>query len=79
MIQMSYSSTQRLRKVIIVYMRLRRLVELFNENIEVCEQKDEARIATIDFLDPLLSILTDLIEYLHDSASGKSLEFFPRL
>ncbi|KAH7416710.1 hypothetical protein BKA64DRAFT_701492 [Cadophora sp. MPI-SDFR-AT-0126] len=73
-LKMSYSSTQRLRRIVNVFVRIRRAVELFNGNIEACDKIDEARIATIDFLDPMLNIISDMVDYLHESASVKIAE-----
>jgi len=52
---------------------IRRLVELFSRCLEVCDKQNEAeaRIAAIDFLDPLLYALTDSIDYLNGPSECK--------
>jgi hypothetical protein len=47
-------------------------VELFTRCLDVCDKQNEgeARIAAIDFLDPLLYALTDSIDYLNGSSAG---------
>ena len=54
---------------------VRRLVELFTRCLDVCDKQNEgeARIAAIDFLDPLLYALTDSIDYLNGSSAGMEL------
>jgi len=65
---LSYTSLEGLRRLTDTLDRLRRKVELFTGVLEACQNINEARIATVDFLDPLLMILIDLVDYLTDLA-----------
>ena len=60
-----------LRRITDVLDSLRRKVELFTGVLESCRKENEARISTVDFLDPFLEIMTDLVEYLVE-CSGKT-------
>lgn len=50
---------------------MRRSVELFNRCLEACEEANESRIAVVDFLDPVMVILSDTIEFLYACAEGQ--------
>jgi hypothetical protein len=53
------------------------LVELFTRCLNACDEPNEARIAVVDFLDPLATILTDSIVHLHKHSSGR--QFLDRM
>jgi hypothetical protein len=68
--QMSYSSLDRLQRTCDLFNRMRRVVELFNRCLEECDEPNEARIAIVDFLDPLVQIASDCVSYFHEYTSG---------
>jgi hypothetical protein len=68
--QMSYSSLGRLKRTCDLFNKLRRVIELFNRCLEGCDEPNEARIAIVDFLDPLVQIASDCISYFHEYTSG---------
>lgn len=49
---------------------MRRVVELFNRCLDECDEPNEARIAIVDFLDPLVQIASDCVSYFHEYTSG---------
>ena len=67
---MSYTSLDRLKRTCDLISRIRRAVELFNRCLEACDEDNEARIAIVDFLDPLIMILSDCVSYFHEYSSG---------
>ncbi|KAH6690763.1 P-loop containing nucleoside triphosphate hydrolase protein [Leptodontidium sp. MPI-SDFR-AT-0119] len=48
---------------------MRRSVELFNRSLDACDEPNESRIALVDFLDCMVTILLDMNKYLHDFLS----------
>lgn len=68
--QLSYLSSDRLKRTTELLHKIRRLVELFSRCLESCDEPNEARIAIVDFLDPITIILTDAVLYLHAYSSG---------
>lgn len=48
---------------------------LFNRCLETCDEKNEARIAVIDFLDPIIMVLVDCVDYFHEHLSGMLAQF----
>lgn len=50
--------------------KIQHLVKLFTRCLDSCDEPNEARIAAVDFLDPLTVILSDSIIYLHEYSSG---------
>jgi hypothetical protein len=52
---------------------VRRVVELFNRCLETCEEMNEARIAVIDFFDPIILLAMDSITFLHETVTGSLL------
>ncbi|CZR55427.1 uncharacterized protein PAC_05315 [Phialocephala subalpina] len=73
-LKLSYLSIDRLKRTSDLLNKLRRLIELFTRCLDSCEEANESRIAAVDFLDPLIIILTDSIVYLHDSSSDREAE-----
>jgi hypothetical protein len=67
---MSYTSVDRLKRTCDLFYRTRRVIELFNKCLEKCEESNEARIAIVDFLDPLVMITSDCVSYFHEYSSG---------
>jgi hypothetical protein len=49
---------------------VRRVVELFNKCIEMCEEMNEARLAIVDFFDPIAVLAVDSATFLHESLTG---------
>lgn len=68
--QMSYSSMDRLKRTCDIFHKMRRVTELFNRCLEECDQPNEARFAIVDFLDPLVQIVSDCISHYHEHTSG---------
>ncbi|PMD63260.1 uncharacterized protein K444DRAFT_626991 [Hyaloscypha bicolor E] len=66
-LKLSYGLEETIKRTTDLLHSIRRLVELFTRCLDVCDKQSEAeaRIAAIDFLDPLLYALTDSIDYLH--------------
>jgi hypothetical protein len=62
---MSYPSTERLKRTTDLLHKIRRLLDFFTRSLEVCEDANEARIAAVEFLAPLVDLLADLVIYLH--------------
>lgn len=73
-LKLSYASPERLKRTADLLLRIRRVIELFNRCIAVCDEENESRIAMVDFLDPMTVILTDSITYLRDCSSDKDAE-----
>ena len=73
--QLSYDSKEKLKQTTDLLHSIRRLAELFTRCLDGCDKQneEEARIAAIDFLDPLLHALADSIDYLHGSSAGMEL------
>jgi hypothetical protein len=46
----------------------------FNRCLGACDDNNEALLAVVDFLDPVATILSDSIRYLHECSSGKYLQ-----
>ena len=55
--------------------KVKRITDLFNRCIKSCDEVNESRIAVVDFLDPLTTILTESTIYLRDFSSGKSYSY----
>ena len=72
-LKLSYASPDRLRRTSDLLSKIRRVSELFNRCLDNCDERNEAGIAVVDFLDPITIILTDLITYFHECASCLSL------
>ncbi|KAH9220314.1 hypothetical protein DL95DRAFT_456464 [Leptodontidium sp. 2 PMI_412] len=70
-LKMSYTSSTRLERISNLLHKTQRAIELFNGCLENLQKPSEASVSTSDFLDTLLSILCDVVEYLHESSSGK--------
>ncbi|KAH7416714.1 hypothetical protein BKA64DRAFT_655866 [Cadophora sp. MPI-SDFR-AT-0126] len=71
-LQLSYSSEQNLKKTSHLFGKMRRTVERFNRSLEGCKhasEVNESRIAVVDFLDVLATILIDLNKHLNACAS----------
>ncbi|KAH6690247.1 hypothetical protein BKA61DRAFT_287339 [Leptodontidium sp. MPI-SDFR-AT-0119] len=73
-LKMSYTSSTRLERISDLLHKTQRAIELFNGCLENLQKPSEASISTSDFLDTLLSILCDVVEYLHESSSEKLAE-----
>jgi hypothetical protein len=73
-LKLSYLSAERLKRTTDLLNKVRRLVEVFTRCLESCDEPNEARIAAVDFLDPLTIILTDSIIYLHEYSSDQDAE-----
>ncbi|PMD12013.1 hypothetical protein NA56DRAFT_57621 [Hyaloscypha hepaticicola] len=59
---------------------MRRVVELFNRCLDECDEPNEARIAIVDFLDPLVQIASDCVSYFHEYTSERdATEAWPNL
>ncbi|KAG4441573.1 hypothetical protein IFR05_002958 [Cadophora sp. M221] len=77
-LKMSYTSLDRLKRTCDLMDRLRKVTVLFNRCLETCDEKNEARIAVIDYLDPIVMVLVDCIDYFHEHLSEKeSAETWP--
>lgn len=70
-LKLSYTSPERLKRTTDLLNRMRRSVELFIRCLELCSVDNEARIAAVDFLDPIMIIFTDSITYLHDCSTDR--------
>lgn len=59
---------------------IRSITARFNRCLSACDDNNEALLAIIDFLDPIATILSDSITYLHGSSSGTQplLRYTPR-
>lgn len=68
-LKLSYGSLERLTRTCNWLFMVRRVVELFNRCIETCEEMNEARIAIVDFFDPLMLLAMDSIGFLQDNAT----------
>lgn len=79
-IKLSYSSQDKLSRMVDWMQRLRRVVELFNECLGVCEDMNEPRYAMFDMLDGLLQMQGESVRYLRrvsadaEPASGRALD-----
>jgi hypothetical protein len=51
--------------------KIRRSVELFNRCLDLCEEANESRIAVVDFLDPIMVILSDSATFFSACTSSK--------
>ncbi|KAG4441818.1 hypothetical protein IFR05_002682 [Cadophora sp. M221] len=78
-LKLSYTSPVALRRITDVLDSLRRKVELFTGVLESCRKENEARISTVDFLDPFLEILTDLVEYLVEYSERSIGDMWPEV
>lgn len=76
-LRMSYTSLERLKRTCDLLDKLRKVTALFIRCVEGCDEDNEARIAVIDFLDPIVTILTDCVVYFHRNVSGTN--FHPSL
>lgn len=73
---MSYTSLDRLKRTCDLLDRIRKVVVLFNRCLEACDEPNEARIAVVDFMDPVIMILSDCISYFHEHSSGSCSSYF---
>ncbi|KAG4437548.1 hypothetical protein IFR05_006982 [Cadophora sp. M221] len=73
-LKMSYTSSARLERVSDLFHEVQRAIELFNGTLENLQRPAEVSIAVLDFLDLLLFMLVDVVEYLHESSSEKIAE-----
>jgi hypothetical protein len=68
--QLSYLSSERLKRTTDFLHKIRRQVDFFTRSLEVCEESNEARIAAVDFMAPFIDILVDSVIYLHEYSFG---------
>lgn len=69
-LEYSYTSQDTLRRTSDLMIKIRRTTEKFNRSLDVCDQSNEAVIAIVEFLDPIIIILTDSIAYYHEYPPG---------
>jgi len=74
---LSYGSLERLTRTCDWLFKVRRVVELFNRCLEICEEMNEARLAVIDFFDPLITLAVDSVTFLHETLTGPCLPVAP--
>jgi hypothetical protein len=67
---MSYESPDRLKRTCDLFNKMRRVTEVFNRCLEGCDEPNEARIAIVDFLDPLMQIGSDCVSDFNECNSG---------
>jgi hypothetical protein len=68
--QLSYSSTEKLKRTAEWLGNLRRVVELFNRCLDVCEDLNEPRLAMIEIYDHILSMLGEALQHLRSCPTG---------
>ncbi|KAK0125805.1 hypothetical protein ONS95_007437 [Cadophora gregata] len=74
-LKLSYISEEHLRKTADLLGKMRRTVELFNRSLDACyhpNEVNESRIAVVDYLDLLATILIDLNKHLNRCVSEPS-------
>jgi hypothetical protein len=69
--QLSYSSPERLKRIGDLFNTIRTIMARFNRCLSSCDDNNEALLAVVDFLDPIVTILSDSIRYLHECSSGQ--------
>jgi hypothetical protein len=69
--QLSYASPERLKRIGDLFNTMRSIMARFNRCLTTCDENNEALLAVVDFLDPIATILSDSIRYLHECSSGK--------
>jgi hypothetical protein len=69
--QLSYASPERLKRIGDLFNTMRSIMARFNRCLAACDDNNEALLAVVDFLDPIATILSDSIRYLHECSSGK--------
>ncbi|KAH8755898.1 hypothetical protein BGZ57DRAFT_1009101 [Hyaloscypha finlandica] len=70
--QLSYNSREMLKRLGDLFNTIRSITARFNRCLSACDDNNEALLAIIDFLDPIATILSDSITYLHGSSSEQS-------
>jgi hypothetical protein len=69
-LKLSYPSTEKLRRTAEWLGNLRRVVELFNRCLDVCDDANEPRLAMIEIYDHILSMLGETLRYLRSCPTG---------
>jgi tetratricopeptide (TPR) repeat protein len=68
-LKLSYASPERLKRIGDLFSTVRAIMARFNKCLAACDDNNEALLAVVDFLDPIATILSDSIRYLHECSS----------